>query len=63
MEIYLGIFTFIPESKISICELFHGVTDSESIVHSRVTRESEAMVHEFFPAGKNSGHFEARNLN
>jgi len=61
VEIYLGIFTFISKSKISICESFHGVTDSESIVNSRVTRKSERMVYEFFPAGKNSRHFEARN--
>jgi len=49
VEIYLGIFTFMSKSKISICESFDDLTDSESIVNSRVTRQSERMVYEFFP--------------
>jgi len=41
VEIQIGIFARVSVSKIYDCELFQDVTDSESIINSRVIRESE----------------------
>ena len=41
VEIQLEIFARVPESEIYVWELFQDVTDSESIINSRFTQESE----------------------